>query len=149
MMTTPERLKRRQIREGFVLILLAIFTVVQAIYFNLEDRQQRDCVADKFSELTTSLERRSELVETATDLDAQESAAIRRIWMTYAEAAGLVKEDPTEELKPKDKARLQRELVANLLAYEKISKQVAEDRRQLQRDQRQNPVPPFPVGSCD
>jgi len=134
-MTTPERLKRRQLIEGAVLILLAVFTVLQGIYFNLEDRSQRACFEEKFTELSKVSKLRSELAE-------RETAATSNVLRVYAKAAGLVKDDPTQELKPKDEARLQRELVAALLSYQ-------DEITAIENSREKNPVPPYPIGVCE
>jgi len=145
-MTTPERLKRRQMIEGTVLILLAIFTVMQAVFFNVkadhsdqESRlradEQRQCLAIKFRELSDTLKKRGAL-------QVRESNAQRRIWAVYSHAAGLVKDDPTKPLKPADQHRLQRQLVAALLGYQ-------EEIKAIQKSRRENPVPPYPLGTCE
>lgn len=134
-MTTPEHFRRRQRIEGVIVILLAIFTVIQAVAFSLEDSDQRTCVERKFSELSEALEARSGLA-------ARESEATRRVWAVYGEYAGIVKGHPNQELTPEDRERLQRQFVDALLNYQAEVKAV-------QRERRENPVPPYPVGSCD
>lgn len=62
-MTTPERLRRRQRIEGFVLIILTLAMVVQSIYFNSRDNKQNDCIATSFANLTHSSQIRAKLVE--------------------------------------------------------------------------------------
>lgn len=135
MMTTPENLRRRQRIEGVIVILLAIFTVFQAVLFNIEDRAQRDCFESKFSDLSYALDARAGLAE-------RESRATRDVLLVYAEAAGILKDDPTKELTPAQQEALQVKLVKTLLTY----KSEIED---IQRERRDNPVPPYPVGICD
>lgn len=60
-MTTPERLRRRQLIEGSALILLAIFTLLQAIYFNQQDASQRDCLASVVHDMAESQGIRADL----------------------------------------------------------------------------------------
>lgn len=134
-MTTPERIRRRQRIEGGVIIALAIFTVLQAIAFSLEDRNQRGCMEEKFSELSTALEARSGLA-------TRESEATRQVWDVYGEYAGIVSDDPNRELTPEDRDRLQRQFVDALLNYQA-------EVEAIQRERKENPVPPYPVGSCD
>lgn len=62
-MTTPERLRRRQLIEGTALLLLGVFTILISFYFRAEDIQQRECLADQFGELTAVLERRGQLID--------------------------------------------------------------------------------------
>lgn len=134
-MTTPERFRRRQIVEGVILILLAIFSVGQTVAFQNEDSDQRECVEDKFRELTVALDARS-------DLAGRESRASQNVWDVYARAAGLLKDDPTEELPPAEQEQLQRDLVAALLDYQDTMNDV-------RRQRAETPYPPYPVGICD
>lgn len=144
-MTTPEKLRKRQLREGVVLIMLAIAVTLQAIYFNVQDTQQREdvrrsqqkqqaCLVEKFRDLSKALDVRANLTE-------RESNASRRIWLIYSQAAGLVKDDPTKPLKPADQHRLQRDLVKALLNYQS-------EIEDIQKTRRENPVPPYPIGTC-
>lgn len=141
MMTTPEHFRRRQLVEGLVLILLALFSVGQTIMWQddngEQDKRDRDlliCVENKFRDLSVALDARSALV-------ARESRASQNIWSVWARAAGLLKDDPTEELPPAEQEQLQRDLVDALLAYD-------ETIRDVQRERRENPYPPYPVGAC-
>ena len=134
-MTTPERLRRRQRIEGSALIIIALLMLGQSWYFNAEDRDQRACIQQNFVELSRALDARA-------DLTQRETSQNKALWLIYAEAAGLVKDDPTAELKPKDQARLQRELVAQLLEYKREITEIEQERRE-------NPLPPYPVGVCD
>lgn len=134
-MTTPERFRRRQIVEGVILILLAIFSVGQTVAFQNEDSDQRECFEQKFSELTVALDARS-------DLAGRESRASQNIWDVWARAAGIVKDDPTEPITGPQQEQLQRDLVKALLAYQDTMDSVREERKD-------NPYPPYPVGICD
>lgn len=117
------------------LILVGVLMILQSWYFNAEDRDQRACFEEKFSELSVALNSRSDLTE-------RETSQNKALWLIYADAAGLVRDDPTQELKPKDQARLQRELVAQLLEYKKTITEIEQERKE-------NPLPPYPVGVCD
>jgi hypothetical protein len=134
-MTTPEKLRRRQRIEGVVVILLAIFTVVQGVAFSLEDRDQQRCVEEKFGELSVALDARADLTE-------RETEATRRVWRVYAKAAGLASQDSSNELSPEQENRLRAELVAALLNYQ-------DEARAIQAERKENPLPPYPIGSCD
>lgn len=59
-MTTPERFRRRQQIEGALLVALGVFTILISGYFRSEDIAQRECFANRFSELTEVLEHRGE-----------------------------------------------------------------------------------------
>lgn len=133
-MTTPERLRRRQRAEGAILILLAIFTVLQAIYFNEQDQRQRQCIHTEVANLSESLNARAELVR-------KESEASQRNWLVYAEAAGLIKDPAHPKLDKADQERLNKELVAALLNYKKV---IAE----VQKEREENPIPVVDDTDC-
>jgi hypothetical protein len=133
-MTTPESHRRGQVVLGVFILLLALFTVAQGVKSAQYERETQACIADKFRELSAALNARARLTE-------RETSQNKALWLIYADAAGLVKEDPTEELKPKDRERLQRQLVAQLLEYKKVITEIEKERRE-------NPLPPYPVGIC-
>lgn len=133
-MTTPENLKRRQLVEGALLIAVGLAMLWQGWYFAGEGREQRECLADNFQELSVALDARANLAD-------RETAQNQALWGIYAEAAGLVRDDPTAELKPEDQAKLQRELVAQLLEYQDVMAGIREERRET-------PLPPYPAGVC-
>lgn len=120
--------------EGALLIVLGVGLVVQSSYFQGQNEQQRRCLGDNFRELTVTLTDRAQLA-------AQESEANKRVWLVWADAAGIVRDDPTQPLPPKEQARLQRDLVAALLDFKRVVDSVEVQRRE-------NPVPPYPAGSC-
>jgi hypothetical protein len=162
-MTTPERIRRRQHRLGYVIIAMGIAMIGQAYYFNDKDADNDACLIENFSQLTEALEVRSELATREALLNRRglaasgyESAAADQIWQTFGEAAGYLREDPTKPLPPKEAERLNRQLVRDLLHYVAVAERVAErrDRLQVQRDnlverRDDNPIPPFPSGTCE
>jgi hypothetical protein len=133
-MTTPERLKRRQLIEGAMLIVIGLAMLWQSWYFAGQADEQRQCLVDNFQELSVALDARGDLAE-------RESAQNKALWSIYAEAAGLVRDDPTEELPPREQAKLQRRLVAQLLEYDRVMDDIADQRRST-------PLPPYPAGQC-
>lgn len=134
MMTTPERLRRRQRTEGRFLILIGLAMVAQAWYFHSVDRGQSECVERNFSELSHSLDARSALT-------ARETEQNKALWLIYANAAGLLKDDPTAELPPKKQTQLQRRLVGQLLEYRR-------EITAIERERSEHPLPPYPAGEC-
>ena len=72
-MTTPERLRRRQRIEGTALLILGVFTIFLAIYFNAQDREQRECFRQAIQEQSERNAPRAEAVE-------MESATFRAIF---------------------------------------------------------------------
>lgn len=134
-MTTPERLRRRQRIEGAVLVLLAIFTVLQSIYFNIEDRDQRECFERKFtaSSMVSGLR---------ADLASRETAATQNVLSVYADAVGARGGDVGKPLPPARLRELQVRMFEALMEFE-------QETDQIQRERRDNPIPPYPVGTCD
>ena len=137
-MTTPERLKRRQLIEGACLILVGVLMVVQGFYFHHVDRGQSACVQRNFTALSRALDARSGTAE-------RESEQNRALWGVYAEAAGIIQESgkPADEaLSKADQARLNKELVSKLVEYQRVMKG-------LERERREHPLPPYPPGTCE
>lgn len=66
-MTTPERLRRRQRIEGSLLVLIGLLVLLQSLWFNTEDRQQRRCLEENFSDLSVALEARAKLTQQDTE----------------------------------------------------------------------------------
>lgn len=71
-MTTPERLRRRQIRESIALAVLALLLAASVVWFEVQDRQQRECL---FSYIETD----SQTSAIRSSLVRQESEAFRRV----------------------------------------------------------------------
>lgn len=134
-MTSNERLRRRQYRLGIFVLILAIFSTAQAVYFTIQDQKQTDCVERNFSEFNRVSQLRSELVE-------RESEAEKGWQLVFAESAEQLKDNPTGEIDPKEADRLQTELVHKLLVY----KEEIDKIDQLRKD---NPVPDYSTGLCD
>lgn len=83
-MVTPERFRRRQRIEGVALLILGVLTIILAIYFRAQDTAQRECVADKFSELARVLQIRG-------DLQQRDANSQARVILRVAKA-----DDPSE-----------------------------------------------------
>lgn len=132
-MTTPERLRRRQMFEGAALIAVGVLMLVQAFYFQGQADRQRQCLADNFSELSVALSVRGNLAE-------RETAQNRQLWGIYAQAAGLLKH-PEDELTPAQQRRFQVKLVDQLAEYQRVI-------RGIEHRRRETPLPPFPAGVC-
>lgn len=71
-MTTPQRLKRRQMVEGTSLLVLGIITVLMSVYFRQEADAQRNCLADYIQANNTTSQVRAQLLR-------QESEATRKV----------------------------------------------------------------------
>jgi len=65
--TTPERFRRRQRIEGAVVAILGILLLVQAWYFQDQDKEQRDCIRDQVQSVVNTLTERGELSQRESD----------------------------------------------------------------------------------
>lgn len=162
-MTEPTETKRKQPVVGAVLLAMGLAMVGQAVYFNRQDAEQSDCLVQSFSEFADNLTLRSTFTERDTLLKKRSlqasfysDKASDRIWRTYGEAAGYLREDPTAEIPPEEALRLQKQLIDDIIHYGVVSERVAERRarlvkknEELQQQRAQNPVPEFPDGKCD
>lgn len=66
-MTTPQRLRRRQYTLGIFVLLLSVFSVAEGIYFQIQDKHQRECLQVSFADLSTTLDARGDLVQRQAD----------------------------------------------------------------------------------
>lgn len=132
----PNSLKyrRRQVYLGVFVLLLSVFSVAEGVYFRHQDKLQRQCIERSFADLSAALQVRADLIE-------QDSAMNNKAWMVYADAAGVVRDDPTKPLPPKVLHHYQRRLVRTLLEYRRVERRIAQARDD-------NAIPPFPVGRC-
>lgn len=71
-MTTPERLRRRQVRNDWFIAVLAILLAASVAYFRLQDDRAATCFRNYVAQQTQTSKIRSGLVE-------QESLATRTI----------------------------------------------------------------------
>lgn len=140
-MTTSEVYQRRQLFNGIALVVIGLFIAGQSFYFNAQDRRQdaearaqSACFQDKFRKLSEALEARAELTQ-------RETAQNKKLWLIYADTAGIVRHNPTRDLSPEEQADLRRKLVAQLLVYKR-------EIQKIERDRSRNPVPPYPAGLC-
>lgn len=114
------KVQRRQFQFGIVLILLAIFSVLQGAYFHVEDSAQRDCLAKVVRQMRASIETRVAIA----DRDSRnKTITIRRVATANAEN------------KPREVMRALDDFV------------MEDDKINVMREN--NPVPPLPEGRCD
>lgn len=152
MMTTPERLRRRQRRESSFIALVGLAVLVSSLWLNSqdaaqqrEDQTQRECIARNFTDLSEALNARAEL--------AKKDARASRI---EAEANRLESRANNEFYRGAFAATGTAEVLDAYGDYRVTMAQVAEMRSKVDRrrmhiaDERErNPIPPFPVGTCD
>jgi hypothetical protein len=147
--TTPERLRRRQRIEGTVVALLGLFTIYLGYTNERTDAAQTECISRNFADFNATLSLRSDLAEKESNIARRESYVTKKVLLIFAKAAGVLRDDPTKELPPKQGAALQVALVERLLDYEEVIEQLREERQQIRSEREKNPIPPFPEGRCD
>lgn len=128
-MTANQKQQQRQRRDGVLLLLLAVFTVTQALYFNQQDSEQRDCLAQQIGDITSVQKVRAQLNE--RESEASKSALL---------AAGSLVTEKT--LAPKEYETRRLELAKALEAY---TGEVAA----VKQAREENPVKAYPQGRCD
>ena len=99
--------RRRQAALGLVVLLLGLFTVFQSYTSDQRDKDQQDCIEEKFAELSNALEVRSEVTKRITKLEDRKSDLTTDVMLAFSDAA----EHP--------EADNQQELISALLKYKK------------------------------
>lgn len=135
-------------RQGFVLIAIGVIMMIQGVYVYNRLNDTVDCISDNFRDLTTALTARAEINHSDALLSQRATEADRALWLINAEAAGLLKDDPTAELSAADKAKFQREFVQQLLLYKEVTQDILRQRKQNTAMSGEHPVPPYPTGTC-
>ena len=91
-MTTPERFRRRQRVEGIAVLVIGALLLVQAWYFQDQDKEQRECIRDQVQSVVNTLTARSGLAQRESDntarvltaaADADEQTDFRRVLDEY------------------------------------------------------------------
>lgn len=90
--TTPERLKRRQMIEGSGLLILGIITVMMSVYFRHQGDVQRTCLSEYIKANSQTSQVRAELVNResqatrtliTSSLSVKSVADFRKVRRTY------------------------------------------------------------------
>lgn len=126
--------KQSSRRQALQFVVIILIIAMLGVYFNVQMKRQQECFEGKLAEATDTSSQRATLNE-------QESAQNRALWDIYAEAAGLIKDPANPELDQKDQERLNAELVAQLLEYQRVVGGIEKKREKL-------PVEPYEAGSC-
>jgi len=147
MMTTPERFRRRQLIEGSVLIMLAVFIALQSVAFNLQSRDQQKCLEQSFSELNRALVSRSTLATESNRLKDQNAqlTADQFDWLLALFVTSASNPHPTEKERAELRERFLRETKAFQDQRADLKKQIAV----VTEEQADHPLPPYPAGKCD
>lgn len=119
-MTTPERLRRRQIRNDWYIVALAVALIAGWLYFQGQASAQKHCLLDYIASNSKTSAVRSDQVE-------RESKATRRFLLNAT--------DP-EKVKTREEFQRERSVYARAL-------------RAIDAARDANPVQPFQKGECD
>lgn len=119
-MTTPERLRRRQIRNDWFIAVLAVALVVVFVYFQGQADAQRRCLTNYISSNSQTSAIRSKLYE-------RESQTTRSFLLDAT--------DPEKVHTRQEFQRVRGIFVRRLAAIDRI--------------RAENPVKPLPKGVCD
>jgi hypothetical protein len=120
--TTPERIRRRQRRETFLVVVTILLACGSVIYNNSRTGATVECQARAFSELSVALNSRA-------DVRKPLDAAVRKVIDSFADAAAVKNPDT-------------KAIVATLEEYRKVSDEYA-------KKVEDTPIPDYPTGKCD
>lgn len=144
-MTTPERLRRRERRNGYALIVLGIVIGLVSIYFHQQDAAQRRCISEQFSKLSTALTVRGDLAKrearathkeaNAQKLESKANQMFYRDAFSSATQAGVFD------------AYGQYRVTIHAVNQERAHVQAMRERIKAARAN--TPIPDFPAGTCD
>lgn len=135
--------------QGYVLIAIGLIMVLQGWYVYDRLNDTVDCMQDNFRDLTTALNAREEINHSEAVLSRRDTAADRALWLINAEAAGVLKDDPTAELSPADQAKFQRKFVQQLLVYKAVTEDIQRQRTENVARAESHPLPEYPTGACN
>lgn len=143
-MTTPERLRRRQRREEILLIVLGLLVGATSIYFHGQDVNQRQCFADNFTQLSSSLSGRSDIAGREARAAKLESTATR---LESAANNDFYKAAfaSTSQAEVRDAYRDYQVAAAKV---NRMRAKVDHRRERIAVDRAEHPIPDFPEGTC-
>lgn len=136
MMTTPERLKRRQMIEGCAILAVGLLMCLLAWVDGRGERDQQACIAEQFRKLNVALEVRSGLTKEDRRLDTRMENATGGVIGSFVVAIS----NPTN-------ARAG--IIKSLRKYDRVNASVTAKRAELAKIRAANPVPPYPPGTCE
>lgn len=135
---------------GVIVLTLATFTIVKSIADDRQSTRQQACFELNFSQLSTALNKRADLTKRETAQAVRVDKAEQRIWDIYAKAAGVLEDKPRgAELNEQRQKQIQEDLIAALLHYQGIANSASAKITRIQTKRAENPVPPYPKGTCD
>lgn len=129
-MTTPERIKRRQLREFIAIVILSAGTIAWGVISDARDDDQDDCFREVISDLTESAKARSRAAKRHTELtDRSDQAQETLILEVFA-------------------ATTREDTLTAFNKYNKMQKELDKERNEVDSIRADNPIPPFPTGEC-
>lgn len=146
-MTTPERLRRRQLIEGTVLIILSLFLVGTSWTDQRDDAAQRECLADTTQDLTEALNARSEVGLRTNDLRDQRIDLVdeRMDFLLAILLRSAQNRTPTEE----EQQQLREEFIATTQALQQKKTHLKARIEASKKELAAIPIPPYPEGTCN
>jgi hypothetical protein len=145
MMTTPERLRRRQYEIGLVVLLLGVLTVVWGIALESQNHAQRDCLQTSLGQLNNAFtvraalnDQRNQIVSEKTSLLDQEVAAQHDLIKAVSKAT--TQADVTKAFN-----RFNRTDAHLTVESRGITKRLATVTTEIAKTK----VPDFPAGKCN
>lgn len=166
MVTTNERLQRRQYQLGLFVMFLAICTAVVAIWSNARtqslaesDKEQQQCFTDSFKSLTETLESRARIAEEMNTLRDQEIELLLEGRTLNNQQINNLVETLIKAFVPDDDEVDTQELITQFLedtgSFQRQARELEEGIARVQgliankfKEQQNNPVPPYPEGKC-
>lgn len=145
-MTTSERIRRRQWVQGIVILLLAIFTALQAVAFNLESRDQQKCLEQSFSDLNQALSVRTQLVTESNRLREQNNRLTQDQfdWLLSILVTSASNQKATEE----ERAELRERFLREVKEFQQRRVEVERRFAEVVKEQAGSPLPAYPKGKC-
>ena len=138
-MPNSERTLRRLRRLGIVVLVLGLFTVAQAVYFQNRTNDATECVAQKTEAIATVLDARAAAASQESWARSREARAVRRVLLSLDSAL------ESEEATPAMQARV----VEALADYEATVVEVRAALAEVREQRAANPIPAMPAGRCD
>lgn len=144
-MTTPERLKHRQVMLGWFVLVLAVGTALVSSYLTHDAQDQRSCLRESFSSLTDALDVRAELTAQQNSIRLKQSDVLSRQVRAQSNLILSVSTAGT---------RTDVQTAFDVYAHENERLAAAQDHladelATLTKQQDDVDVPPFPEGKCD
>lgn len=150
MMTTPERLSKRQkivVAEGAIILALSIFLTGLGYTNQQADKDQRACLASITQDLTAALDARAELTVATNDLRDQriDLQDARMDFLLEVLVNAVRNQDRTEA----ERAAFRQKFIERVEEFQQRKDELRNKIETAKRDLAKVPIPPYPEGTCD